>query len=115
MTILRKYCPYLVNLLNFQLRTIKPRISISGNAVATSSPILRLPPAISEMLPTIAGLTVAPKSPAKAKSANIAVPPLGHFWEEMLIVPGHIMPTEMPQNAQPASPIVGKEDRDAIK
>ena len=101
--------------MNFRLRTIKPRISITGNAVATSSPILRSPPAILETLPTIAGLTVAPKSPAKAKNANIAVPPLGHFCDEILIDPGHIIPTEIPQRAQPANPIIGKEDRDAVK
>lgn len=101
--------------MNFRLRTINPRIRIKGNAVATSNPIFKLPPAILEMLPTIAGPTVAPKSPAKARKANIAVPPLGHFWDEMLIVPGHIMPTEKPQRAQPASPIIGKAERDAVK
>ena len=115
MKIFKKNHPYPVDLLNFRLRTIKLKIRISGNAAAASSPVFRLPPARLEMLPTIAGLTVAPKSPAKAKSANIAVPPLGHFREEILIAPGHIMPTEMPQNAQPASPIIGKEDKDAIR
>ena len=44
---------------------------------------------VPENFPTIAGLTVPPKSPANAKNANIAVPPCGHFWEERLIVPGH--------------------------
>ena len=83
--------------------------------VATSNPVLRLPPAISERLPTIVGLTVAPKSPAKAKNANIADPPLGQFCEEMLIEPGHIMPTANPQSAQPASPRIGNEDRDASR
>ena len=109
------YYPCFDNLLDFRLRTINPRMSISGNTVATSSPILRLPPTVLETLPTIAGLTVAPKSPAKAKNANIAVPPFGHFCDEMLIDPGHIIPTEIPQNAQPASPIIGKEDKDAVK
>lgn len=66
-------------LLNFRLRTINPIISISGNAVATSNPILRLPPTILEILPTIAGLTVAPKSPAKAKNANMACRLTGTF------------------------------------
>ena len=83
--------------------------------VATSNPVLRLPPAISERLPTIVGLTVAPKSPAKAKNANIAVPPLGQFCEEMLIEPGHIMPTANPQSAQPASPRIGNADREASR
>ena len=83
--------------------------------VAMRSPIFRLPPAISDMLPTIAGLTVAPKSPAKAKNANIAVPPLGHFCEERLIVPGHRIPTAIPQSAHPAKPRNGKGERDASK
>ncbi len=101
--------------LTFWLRISSTKIKISGNTAAASSPVLRLPPLILETLPTIAGLTVAPKSPAKAKNANMAVPPLGHFLEEMLIDPGHIIPTEIPQSAQPASPIIGKEDSDAAK
>ena len=68
----------------------------TGKTVATSNPVFRLPPANSEMLPTIVGLTVAPRSPANAKNANIAVPPLGHFREEILIEPGHIIPTAKP-------------------
>lgn len=83
--------------------------------MATSNPALRLPPTKLEIPPTIAGLAVAPKSPAKAKKANIAVPPLGHFCDEMLIVPGHIIPTESPQSAHPANPIMGMEDKDAIR
>ena len=67
------------------------------------------------MPPTIAGLTVAPKSPDKAKNANIAVPPLGHFCAEILIVPGHIIPTEAPQSAQPASPKAGIDANDAVR
>ena len=95
--------------------TANPTISISGNAVAANNPTLRFPPNILEIFPTIAGLIVAPQSPARAKNANIAVPPLGHFCDEILIVPGHIIPTESPQRAQPANPIIGVEDRDAIK
>lgn len=90
-------------------------MSISGKAVATSSPVLRSPPNKSEIPPTIAGLTVAPRSPAKAKNANIAVPPLGHFCEEILIVPGHIIPTEMPHSAHPANPIIGISDKEAMR
>lgn len=86
-----------------------------GKIVAVSSPILRLPPASSEKFPTIAGLTVAPKSPANAKKANIAVPPFGHFWEERLMVPGHMMPTLKPQRAHPASPRTGRGEREASK
>lgn len=86
-----------------------------GNIVATNNPILRFPPASSERLPTIAGLIIAPKSPANAKKANIAVPPFGHRCEEILIEPGHIMPTADPQSAQPISPRIGKVDKDASR
>ena len=106
------YCDIL---LNFRCRKINPNISKSGNAVAANSPAFRLPPAILEIPPTREGLTVAPKSPAKAKNANIAVPPLGHFCDEILMVPGHIIPTETPQSAQPAKPIIGIADKDAVK
>lgn len=88
---------------------------MNGKIVAASNPVFRLPPAVSERLPTIAGLTAAPKSPAKAKNANIAVPPLGHFCEDRLMEPGHIMPTDKPQSAQPASPSIGNADKDANK
>ncbi len=73
-----------------RFNTTKPTTKRIGKIVAASSPIFRFPPAISEKFPIIAGLTVAPKSPASAKKANIAVPPFGHFGEERRIVPGHI-------------------------
>ena len=53
--------------------------NIIGNSVAVNSPVLRFPPAATEIFPTIEGPTAAPKSPANAKNANIAVPPSGHF------------------------------------
>ena len=56
---------------------------------------------LSATLPTMAGPMLPPRSPAIAKSANIAVPPVGNALEEMLIVPGHMIPTENPQIAQP--------------
>ena len=86
-----------------------------GNKVAKSKPVLRLPPTASAIPPTIAGLTVAPKSPANARKANIAVPPFGHFCEEMQIVPGHIIPTDNPQSAQLTRPIMEICDKDANK
>ena len=96
-------------------RTNNTKINTTGNIAAKSRPILRSPPAMPEKRPTIDGPTVAPISPAKAKNANIAVPPMGHFCAEILIVPGHMIPTEIPHSAQPANPIIGKGDRDAIK
>ena len=99
----------------FRLRKINPIVKIIGNTTAVNNPTLRLPPAISENLPTIAGLTAAPKSPAKAKKANIAVPPMGHFCDEILIVPGHIIPTANPQREHPVNPNTEESDNDASK
>ena len=96
-------------------KKIRLTANMTGNMVATSNPVFRLPPAISEILPTIVGLAVAPRSPAKAKNANIAVPPFGHFCEDRLIEPGHIMPTAKPQSAQPVRPRIGKAAKDASK
>ena len=81
----------------------------------TRSPILMLPPNKSATLPTIAGPIPPPRSPAIAKSANIAVPPVGNALEEMLIVPGHMIPTENPHTIHPASPIIGFSENDANK
>ena len=72
---------------------IRPIIISVGKAVAKSKPTFKFPHTESAIPPTIAGLTIAPKSPAKARKANIAVPPFGHFCEEMLIVPGQIIST----------------------
>ena len=84
-----------------------------GNAVAKSNPVFRFPPVASAIPPTIAGLTIAPRSPAKARNANIAVPPLGHFCDEILIVPGHIIPTDSPHSAHPISPMIEIDESDA--
>ena len=84
-----------------------------GKNVAISNPACKLPPAKSENMPTIDGPTEPPKSPPNAKNANIAVPPAGHFCAEILKVPGHMIPTESPHNAHPATPkkdTVVKED-----
>lgn len=63
--------------------------------------------------PTIPGPILPPKSPAMARRENIAVPPFGKVFEEILIVPGHIIPTENPHTIQPISPIVGLDDKAA--
>ena len=88
---------------------------MSGKITAANRPVFKSPPAASEILPTIAGLAIAPVSPAKAKNANMAVPPLGHLWEDILMEPGHIIPTARPQRAQPARPRTGTGDRDASR
>ena len=97
------------------LNIISVTTIITGKTVAYRSPALRFPPAISESVPTMVGLTVAPRSPARARNANIAVPPLGQVAEEMLSEPGHMMPTARPQRAQPESPSMGEDERDATR
>ena len=110
-----KFCYLLVAFLTLIFKISNPVTSIAGKTVAARSPVFKLPPATSEILPTMVGLTAAPKSPARAKNANIAVPPLGKFCDDMHMEPGHIIPTANPQNAQPASPRTGNEDKDASK
>ena len=97
------------------VRIEHPQSLINESQYAAANPAFRFPPAISEIVPTIEGLIVAPKSPASAKNANIAVPPLGQLFEDMLIDPGHIIPTAKPQSAQPASPSIGIVDNAASR
>lgn len=100
-------------LLYVLFNAIRPTTKIAGKTAAASKPVFRSPPTDSAKLPTSAGLTVAPRSPANAKNANIAVPPLGHVCEEMLKVPGHMMPTAVPHTAQPTRPKTGSGDSEA--
>ena len=88
--------------------------SINGKMRPTRSPILMLPPNKSATLPTIAGPIPPPRSPAIAKSANIAVPPVGKALDEILMVPGHMRPTENPQTTQPIRPTNGLFEKEAI-
>ena len=53
--------------------------------------------------PTSVGPPEHPRSPASAKRANMAVPPFLMAALPLLNVPGHIIPTEKPVTAQPAS------------
>ena len=69
-------------------------INIMGNTHPTSMPDCKLSPAACVTTPTILGPIEPPKSPAMASRANIAVPPRGILRDEMLMVPGHMMPTE---------------------
>ena len=86
-----------------------------GNRTATNIPVFKFPFALSATQPTTPGPLAQPKSPARAKKANIAVPPVGNAFEEMLIVPGHMIPTEKPHTIQPASPMIGFSENDANK
>ena len=87
----------------------------TGNIVAANNPFFRFSLVASATFPTKTGPAVAPRSPANAKKANIAVPPAGHFREERLIVPGHIIPTARPQSAHPLNPSIAQDARDDNK
>lgn len=84
---------------------------ITGKKSPHLMPILILFPAFWVIRPTIPGPILPPKSPAMARRENIAVPPFGNVFEEILIVPGHIIPTENPHTIQPISPMIELDDR----
>ena len=86
-----------------------------GNTMALMMPIFKLPPRASATAPTIVGPEEHPRSPARARSANIAVPPVGKDADAILNVPGHRMPTEKPQTAQPMRPNTGCGAKLAIR
>ncbi len=90
-------------------------VSMSGKTAPASSPGRRSPPAISVTDPTMLGPTDPPMSPAIARRANIAVPPAGIFFDSMLMVPGHMIPTENPHMMHPMSPTSGFRDTEAIR
>ena len=84
---------------------------ITGKISPHLMPILILFSAFWVIRPTIPGPILPPKSPAMARRENIAVPPFGNVFEEILIVPGHIIPTENPHTIQPISPMIELDDR----
>ena len=93
-----------------QIKPIKRRI---GNSTADKRPVLRLSFNERDTNPTVAGPREQTVSPAKARRANIAVPPFGHFSEAKLYVPGHIAPTENPHIPQPSSDTIAIGDNEA--
>ena len=78
-----------------------------GKPIPAKTPACRLFADLWDTFPIIAGPAAPPKSPARARSANIAVPPDGSICDEILIDPGHIIPTENPHNAHPNNPTNG--------
>ena len=91
----------------FLFRIHRPMIMMTGKTHPNRIPMRKLSPDICVNQPTALGPKAPPRSPAIANSANIAVPPRGNCFEEMLSVPGHMMPTEKPQMTQPTSPVIG--------
>ena len=84
-----------------------PANNKTGKRIATPIPTRRLLENALETNPTSVGPPEQPKSPANARSANNTVPPLRKDADALLNVPGHIIPTEKPQIAQPASSTAG--------
>lgn len=68
--------------------------------LAAKIPTFKFPLKMSDTIPTKVGPDELPISPPKARSANMAVPPLDNAADALLNVPGHIIPTESPQAAQ---------------
>ena len=85
----------------------------NGKMQAASIPFFKSLSACCVIFPTSPGPNAPPRSPAIASKANMAVPPFGSLSEHILIVPGHIMPTEKPHIIQPISPITELSDMDA--
>lgn len=95
---------------NYSCKRLNIHIDITstiGKIQAANIPAFRLLFAVCVIYPIMYGPIEPPISPAIASSANIDVPPRGIFTEVMLIVPGHIMPTEKPQSMQPIRPRAG--------
>ena len=90
-------------------------ISSIGKTIPASIPAFILSFAFCVKMPITLGPIDAPRSPPIASKANRAVPPMGIRAEEMLIEPGHMIPTENPQRIQPSSPKIGREEIAVIK
>lgn len=99
----------------FRCNAVIPTTNTIGKTAAIRSPFCKSLCAKPETTPTDIGPMVPPRSPAKAKKANIAVPPAGQACEEILMVPGHRIPTEKPHSAHPAIPKRDDGDRAANK
>lgn len=93
----------------------KPKIRRRGKTIANKIPIFKLLPKLSDTYPTKVGPREQPKSPARAKNANMEVPPPRIVFDAMLKVPGQRIPTEKPHNAQPAKLIAGLLGNEANK
>ena len=75
--------------------------------MAAKMPFFRSSAARLDTAPTTVGPPEHPRSPASASSANKAVPPFRIDEDALLKVPGHMIPTESPQTAQPTRLSIG--------
>ena len=78
-------------------------------------PVLRLSLNRLDTVPTTVGPIEHPTSPANAKNANIAVPPLLIFADDMLNVPGQRIPTAKPHRPHPSKLNKGSGESEMIR
>ena len=89
-----------------------PATSNRGKNIAVRIPFFKSPAVMLEMNPTSLGPPEHPRSLAKASRENMAVPPFLTRADALLKLPGHMMPTDNPQAAQPASDMAGDGERE---
>ena len=87
----------------------------TGKTIDIRIPDEMLPPRRSAAKPVRVGPAEHPTSPARARNANIAVPPPGRTPAAMLNVPGQNMPTEKPVSAQPTRLNTGYGESDVAR
>lgn len=97
------------------IQIITPIINKTGKTVAAIIPILRLSLNRLETDPTTVGPIEHPTSPASAKKANIAVPPLLILADDMLNVPGQRIPTAKPHMPHPIRLNIGNGESEIIR
>ena len=104
-----------MGLLLIIMHIIIPRISRIGKIIAAIMPILRLSLIRLDTVPTTVGPIEHPTSPASAKKANIAVPPLLILADDMLNVPGQRIPTARPHRPHPIRLNIGNGESEIIR
>ena len=104
---------YYFILLFHLLYTNPPKSITTGNIKPTSKPFFKSSPNAPDTNPTTVGPALQPTSPAKAKIANIAVPPRFSVPAAILNTPGHIIPTDKPQTAHAINEITALSTNDA--
>ena len=89
-----------------------PATSSTGKITAARIPFFKSSEAMLDTYPTSVGPPEQPRSPASANSANMAVPPFLMSAAPLLKLPGHMIPTDRPQTAQPTSENTGDGERE---
>ncbi len=89
-----------------------PATSSTGKITAARIPFFKSSEAMLDTYPTSVGPPEQPRSPARANSANMAVPPFLMSADPLLKLPGHMIPTDRPQTAQPTRENTGDGERE---